>query len=134
MRRGQRERLAAHGVSLETRRIERIDHEQGRVRAIQFSGAGRAAPDQMPCDAIFFSAPQDQQCELARRLGCEFTAKGTVRTDLLGRTCVAGLFVVGDASRDVQFVVVAAAEGAKAGVAINQVLQTRAGLITREQR
>jgi hypothetical protein len=36
--------------------------------------------------------------------------------------------VVGDASRDVQFVVVAAAEGAKAGVAINQALQLRAGL------
>ena len=34
----------------------------------------------------------------------------------------------GDASRDVQFAIVAAAEGAKAGVAINQELQKLAGL------
>ncbi len=38
-------------------------------------------------------------------------------------TRVPGLYVVGDACRDVQFVVVAAAEGAKAGVAINKALQ-----------
>jgi len=61
-------------------------------------------------------------------LGCEFTRKGTVKTDHLGLTCVPGVYVVGDASRDVQFVVVAAAEGAKAGVAINTILQRRAGL------
>jgi thioredoxin reductase len=42
-----------------------------------------------------------------------------------GRTGVPGLYVAGDASRDVQFAVVAAAEGAKAGVAINQALQER---------
>jgi thioredoxin reductase len=41
---------------------------------------------------------------------------------------VNGIYVVGDASRDVQFVIVAAAEGAKAGVAINQALQARSGL------
>jgi thioredoxin reductase len=132
-RRAQRERLAAHGIPLETRRIERIEHDQGEVRAIRFKALEGAAHDRIPCDAIFFSSPQDQHCELARRLGCQFTPKGTVKTDRLGRTCVSGIFVVGDASRDVQFVVVAAAEGAKAGVAINQVLQARAGLTT-EQR
>jgi thioredoxin reductase len=51
-----------------------------------------------------------------------------VKTDHLGETCVPGVFVVGDASRDVQFAIVAAAEGAKAGVAINKTLQARVGL------
>ena len=87
----------------------------------------------MACDAIFFTAPQSQQCLLAERLGCEFTSKGTVRTDHLGKTCVDGIYVVGDASRDVQFVIVAAAEGAKAGVAINKALQSRDGLTVRGQ-
>jgi hypothetical protein len=36
---------------------------------------------------------------------------------------VPGLYLAGDASRDVQFIVVAAAEGARAGVAINADLQ-----------
>lgn len=131
--RGQRAQLASHDIAIDTRKIVRIEHEDGNVRAIAFE-PGRAAPDRVPCDAIFFSAPQSQQCELARRLGCEFTSKGTVRTDHLGKTCVAGVYVVGDASRDVQFVIVAASEGAKAGVAINQALQARAGLRTEVAR
>jgi thioredoxin reductase len=69
------------------------------------------------------------QSELARRLGCEFTRKGVVKTDHLGQTCVPGVYVVGDASRDVQFAIVAAAEGAKAAVSINKTLQARAGLV-----
>jgi thioredoxin reductase len=126
----QRTRLAAHDIPVHTRRIERIDHQHGRVRAIVLAATERDPQTQIPCDAIFFSAPQTQQSELARRLGCEFTSKGTVRTDHLGKTCVSGLYVVGDASRDVQFVIVAASEGAKAGVAINQALQARSGLRT----
>ena len=37
-------------------------------------------------------------------------------------TNVPGLFVAGDASKEAQFVVVAASEGTEAGVAINQAL------------
>jgi thioredoxin reductase len=127
----QRARLAAQHIALHTQRIARIEHDAGQVRAIVF--AGGAPESRVACDAIFFTAPQSQQCHLAERLGCEFTSKGTVRTDHLGKTCVDGIYVVGDASRDVQFVIVAAAEGAKAGVAINQALQLRAGLTTEGQ-
>ena len=81
-----------------------------------------------PCDAIFFSAGQSPQCDLAMRLGCETGREGVVKTGNLGQTRVPGLYVVGDASRDVQFAIVAAAEGAKAAVAINKALQERAGL------
>jgi thioredoxin reductase len=83
----------------------------------------------VPCDAVFFATGQSPHCDLPRRLGCEFTRRGTVKTDRLGHTCVPGLYVAGDASRDVQFVVVAASEGAKAAVAINKALQQRAGLV-----
>jgi len=44
------------------------------------------------------------------------------------RTGVPGLYVAGDASGDVQFAIVAAAEGAKAAVAINRALQEQTGL------
>jgi len=49
--------------------------------------------------------------------------RGSVRTNKLEGTRVPGLYVAGDASDDVQLVVVAAAEGAKAGFAINTALQ-----------
>ena len=42
---------------------------------------------------------------------------------------VAGLFIVGDASGDVQFAIVAAAEGARAAVAINKAILRGARLI-----
>jgi thioredoxin reductase len=123
---GQRRQLASQRIDVHAERIARVEHDAGQVRAIVFAGA--SAEHRVACDAIFFTAPQSQQCELAERLGCEFTSKGTVRTDHLGKTCIDGVYVVGDASRDVQFVIVAAAEGAKAGVAINKALQSRDGL------
>jgi len=46
-----------------------------------------------------------------------------VKTGALCDTNVERVFVAGDASRDAQFVVVAAAEGVKAAVAINRALQ-----------
>jgi thioredoxin reductase len=118
-----RQQLAVQGIVVHERPIARVDHTDGRVNAVVF-----AQGDALPCDGIFFSGRQTQQCDLPRRLGCEFTRKGTVKTDHLGETCVPGIFVVGDASRDVQFAIVAAAEGAKAGVAVNKALQARAGL------
>jgi thioredoxin reductase len=118
-----REQLVSRQIAVRERRILQIHHDDGQVRALRL-----ARDETVPCDAIFFSARQSQQCDLPRRLGCEFTRKGTVKTDHLGETCVPGIFVVGDASRDVQFAIVAAAEGAKAGVAINKALQARAGL------
>jgi thioredoxin reductase len=60
---------------------------------------------------------------MAQVLGCSFTSKGVVRTDRMGNTNIAGVYVAGDASRDAQFVMVAASEGLKAAVEINRVLQ-----------
>jgi thioredoxin reductase len=60
------------------------------------------------------------------RLGCEFTTRGTVKTGTQSDTCVPGVFVAGDASRDAQFVAVAVGEGLKAAVAINQALRRAA--------
>lgn len=73
--------------------------------------------------ALFFSTGQVQRSQLPFALGCGKDAEGGIRTDRRQRTGVPGLYVAGDASRDVQFIVVAAAEGARAGVAINADLQ-----------
>jgi thioredoxin reductase len=118
-----RQQLKEHGITVVDRRIARLEHDNGHVRAIV-----TASGEPVPCDAVFFSSGQSPQCDLAKRLGCELTGKGIAKTDHLGQTRVPGLYVVGDASRDVQFVIVAAAEGAKAAVAINKALQSRAGL------
>jgi thioredoxin reductase len=109
-------------IVVDERRIASLEHEDGRLRAVRLVDGSR-----IERDALFFTTGQRQQAPFAAELGCEFTRKGTVQTNRFGETCVPGVFVVGDASRDVQFVVVAAAEGAKAAVAINQLFQADAG-------
>ena len=116
----ERQQMEHAGVVMRRERIAGVDGVDGRLRQIRFvSGAPLAR------HALFFSTKQDQSCELARGMGCEFTKKGAVQTSLLQETCVPGVYVAGDASRDVQLVIVAAAEGAKAGFAINTALQQR---------
>ena len=121
--RSHREQLAARHLAIRSERVLRLEHEEGRATRLVFD---RGEP--LECQGVFFYSSQAQQSDFAQRLGCEFTRQGTVKTDHLGETCVPGVYVVGDASRDVQFAVVAAAEGAKAGVAINKALQSRDGL------
>ena len=67
----------------------------------------------------------DRRPILPARLGCRFTENGAVDTGKCEATSVPGLYVCGDASREAQFVIVAAAEGAEAAMAINQALVER---------
>lgn len=74
-------------------------------------------------DALFFATGQHPQSPLAAALGCTLTKKGVVKTGTQSDTNIDRVFVAGDASRDAQFAIVAAAEGVKAAVAINRALQ-----------
>ena len=121
-----RAQLARQLVVLNEARIASIEHAKGRVEHVVMTTGERVS-----CEAIFLPTIQRPQCDLPRRLGCALTRHGLVKTDHLGQTGITGLYVAGDASRDVQFVVVAAAEGAKAAVAINKALQARADLALR---
>jgi thioredoxin reductase len=77
--------------------------------------------DAIERDALFVSAPQEQQSPLAQRLGCVIR-RGVVETNEWQSTELCGLYVAGDASHDVQLAIVAAAEGARAAFDINRAL------------
>jgi thioredoxin reductase len=113
-----RHRLERNGVRVRVEPVTGLEHQDGMLQAVTFA---RGEPIER--DALFFSAGQHARSPLASHLGCRFTNRGTVRTGTLGNTNETGIFVAGDASRDAQFVVVAAAEGVKAAMAINQALQ-----------
>jgi thioredoxin reductase len=113
-----RQRLTRNAVGYATEQVRRCVHTDARVTELEFDGR-----DPIACEAIFFTTGQRPGCRLAEELGCAFNRKGTVQTSLLGETNVPGVFVAGDASHDAQFVIVAAAEGTKAALAINQSLQ-----------
>jgi len=106
-------RLARHGILVREDRVVRLDG-QARLERIVF-----ATGEPLVRHALFFTTGQEQQSELATKLGCRINDKGTVSTGKYETTHLRGLFVAGDASRAVQWVVVAAAEGAEAAFAIN---------------
>jgi thioredoxin reductase len=111
----QAERLAGNGITVRTEKLLRLDGDGEALTQIVF--ADTETP--LERDAMFFAAPARQACDLAFSLGCVPTEKGSVDTDHFERTEVPGVFVAGDASRSVQLVIVAAAEGAMAAFAIN---------------
>jgi thioredoxin reductase len=129
---GPTEFSSAHRSRLARERIEvyqeRIAHLEGTPDG-QLERVVLATGTAIPRRALFFNTGQHQRSSLAARLGCEFTERGGISvTDYDVTTCVPGLFAAGDASRDVQLVVVAAAEGTKAAFAINKELLAEAGL------
>jgi len=115
--RSGRERLARNHILVRTTPVSRLEHVDGRLEGIVF-----AAGERLACDALFFATGQHPQSDLAVRLGCGLNRKGTVRTGKGCETNVPNVYVAGDASHDAQFVIVAAAEGVKAAVAINRAL------------
>ncbi len=112
-----RDRLEVAGIRVREEQVTRLEGREGRLDRIVF-----AKGDAEPRRALFFATGQRQASELPARLGCEFTSEGAVDTGACEATNVPGLYVCGDASREAQFVVVAAAEGAEAGMAINKAL------------
>jgi len=113
-----RKRLARNGIDVRNERIAAIDHRDGELSRIVFEEG-----DAIDREALFFSTAQHPQSSIAAALGCTLTRRGVVKTGSLCDTNVERVFVAGDASRDAQFVVVAAAEGVKAAVAINRALR-----------
>src|ERR1044072_4199573 len=113
----ERQRLAHHNIPVREEKITRLEGDSGKLERIVFANG-----EALAASGMFFSTGQQQRSDLPAKLGCEFTEQGWVSTSDYEATNIRGLYVAGDASCFVQFVIVAAAEGAKAAVAINKEL------------
>lgn len=110
--------LKAHDIPIITEPIQKLQSAKGKLRNILFKNNKKQA-----CDAMFFVNGYSQQSKLVEELGCTISKKKVVLTNRLQQANIAGVYVAGDAAKDMHFVVVAAAEGAKAAVNINKELQ-----------
>jgi thioredoxin reductase len=111
------EQLHAQGIEVREARVLRLEGTDGQLERIVFENG-----DVLARRALFVCAGQHQRSALAPKLGARFTSKGAVDTGTCEATDVPGLYVAGDSSKEAQFVIVAAAEGAEAGMAINKAL------------
>ncbi len=113
----QKRQLARNGVRLIEDRIARLDGRDGRLEAVVFEDGRR-----LPRRFMFFDLPAQARSELPRRLGCRMRRDGNVHCSRYEATDVPGVFIAGNIAGDVQLVVIAAAEGAKAAFGINRSL------------
>ena len=109
--------LQRNGIEVIEEKIVELEGEDGQLQALVFDGGRR-----LPRRALFFDTPSVSRLDLARKLGCQITRKGAVRCGQYEATSVPGVFVAGNLIKDVQLVIVAAAEGTRAAFGINRSL------------
>ncbi|HEY5949901.1 MAG TPA: NAD(P)/FAD-dependent oxidoreductase [Kofleriaceae bacterium] len=111
-----RRKLAARNVRVEHRELRSLEREGDGVRLIFSEG------ETVWRRKLFFHLGDAPASKFAARLGAALDDKGGVDVDRKGQSSVPGLFVAGDATRDVLQAIVAAGEGAAAAVTINEYL------------
>ena len=114
----QEQQLKALDIDIVRWPLSRLKGTDGQLSEIEFKNG-----QTKECDVLFFVNGYTQHCNLAETFDCEVSSKGVVITNRFQQTNTPGLYVAGDADKDMHLVVVAASEGAKAGVTINKELQ-----------
>jgi thioredoxin reductase len=120
---GLAQKLLDRKIPVRKEKISELIGNGGQLSLIAFVSGPPLA-----CEALFFATGCRQASDLSSRLGCERDEKGgVVTTPMTEDSSVPGVYVAGDASRDVLMVAIAIAEGAKAAVAINKTILRRDG-------
>ena len=116
------ERLRRYRIAVREERIVRLVPRSSGAYQASFDILFESGP-LLRRTGIFFNTNRHQSTDLAARLGCDlYDPKGCTVDNKQQMTHVPGLYVAGDASRDVLQAVVAAAEGAEAAMGINTAL------------
>ncbi len=113
----QLETMRRNGIELFEEPVEFLEQIDGKLSAVVLRGGER-----VPREVLFFNTPSYIRSELMSGIGCEFSEKEGVFTGKYKGTEVSGAYAAGNICRDVQLVIVAAAEGAKAAFGIQKEL------------
>jgi thioredoxin reductase len=118
-----RKALAGHGVRVREDLVAKVEGEPGRYVRLHLAPGWT-----LERRALFVHPVLRQRSDLAQRLGCTMLDDGAVQVTELGQTTIPGVYAAGDMCRTPALpmpaaqVVMAAAQGALAAVAIDQEL------------
>ncbi|RAK67924.1 NAD(P)/FAD-dependent oxidoreductase [Hymenobacter edaphi] len=114
-----RHRLKRHGIAIYEQPIrELVGRRNHQLHHIEFKDAST-----LPSAALFIHSSQKQRSDLATQLGCRLLQRsGAVWVDKRIQTSVAGVYAAGDTTPAAQQAIIAAAEGAQAGISCNEQL------------
>lgn len=115
----ERQLIEVLELKIESRRVARLEGRQPQLERIVFEGGSS-----IPCRGLLVHTDCQPQANLIQSLGCALEKNSVPTCDpyAVEVTDKAGLYVAGDATREVELAIVAAAEGAKAAFAINKAL------------
>jgi len=113
-------RLSRRGVTVIELAIARLEGEGAQLTGIRFENG-----EVLQRRALFFLPAQKPCSHLPKKLGCKFADAACLEVTDEAEANVPGVFAAGNASAGLQMVIIAAAEGAKAGVMMNQLLIDR---------
>jgi thioredoxin reductase len=110
----QKTQLEGRGIRVVKTPIKQLSCSNDKLTCVTLTNG-----ESIPCDAVFVNHGHKVNNDLLLQLGARVTSKGATVTNRRQECSIPGLYVAGDAAIDMHFVVVAAAEGAKAAVAIH---------------
>ena len=105
-------RLADVGIRVVGGTAVRFDGERGRLDSVVMDGG-----DHIPCKFAFCVIGHEQHSDLPAELGCIVSDEGCVVVDEQCHTSVAHVYAAGDMTAGPHLVQIAAAKGARAGIA-----------------
>ncbi|NRB48124.1 MAG: NAD(P)/FAD-dependent oxidoreductase [Saprospiraceae bacterium] len=113
----QRQKLAQHNIQIFESSVDRIEHEQGRLKEVILKDGS-----QLALDAVYASIPFRQHSDIPTSLGCKLTEAGHLVVDEWQKTTVEGILACGDNSTPFRSVAKAVASGNFAGAFLNMEL------------
>lgn len=117
----QQAAISRNGINIIDAPVTSIEHENGYLKKVNLQGG-----NSIPLSAMYARLPFLQHTEAPVQLGCEFTENGHIKTDMMQKTNIPGVFACGDAASPMRAVSAAIASGTMAGVAAGkEILEQR---------
>lgn len=106
--------LVTKGVVIHEEKVESLVMDGDRLAGIKLTN------NQVVPRKVLFIKPESRiRSYLGIRLGCRINEGGTFETDENCKSCVHGVYIAGDSSSKMHSVLLACAEGSKAGANVN---------------
>jgi thioredoxin reductase len=113
-----RQRLRQHRIGLRQEPVKGlVGGPDGLLRCVEFEDG-----TYLERTALFLHAPQEQRSKLAAETGAHITNKGAVWVDKNLQTNIPGLYAAGDTVPGQQQALIAAGEGSKVAICLNEAL------------
>lgn len=113
----QTDKLKKHKIKIVETKISEIENQKGHIENVVFNDSTK-----LSFDAAYVAIPFTQHSDIPKKLGCELTEQGYIKTDNFQKTTVEGIFACGDNSAMMRSIANAVYSGNLTGAMVNALL------------